>query len=163
MKKTILAAALISALPFTASAEGTFTTPSMTPETALKLATAALEACRVEGYQVAISVVDRAGIEQVMLRDRFAGPHTPTTAWRKAWTAVSFRTNTSDLLEVTGPGQAQSGVRHLENVLIVGGGMVVNSGGEMVGGIGVSGAPGGELDDGCAAKGIEAVEDILEF
>ncbi len=163
MKNLILAAAFVTALPVTATAEGTFSTPSMTPETALALATATLEACREEGYQVAVSVVDRAGIEQVMLRDRFAGPHTPQTAWRKAWTAISFRTNTSDMLEVTGPGQPQAGVRHLENAAMLGGGMMVNSGGELVGGVGVSGAPGGEADDVCAIKGIEAIEDILGF
>ena len=143
--------------------EATFTTKSMTPETALKLATATLNACRDMGYQVAVSVVDRSGLEQVMLRDRFAGPHTPDTAWRKAWSAISFRTNTSDMLETTKEGNAQSGIRHLDNVAMLGGGMMIMSGGEMVGAIGVSGAPGGEADDACALKGIEAAEELLEF
>src|SRR5210317_2389074 len=70
---------------------------TMTPETALKLASASLKSCRKQGFQVAVAVVDRMGVTQVMLRDRFAGAHTPHTARRKASTAVSFRTNTTDL------------------------------------------------------------------
>ena len=163
--KSVFAAmvAAVTMSPIASNAEGTFATKSLTPATALKLATSTMEACRELGYQVAVSVVDRSGVEQVMLRDRFAGAHTPETAWRKAWTVVSFRTNTSDMLEITKAGNPQAGIRHLENVAMLGGGMMVNSGGEMVGGIGVSGAPGGELDDKCALKGIEAIEDLLDF
>lgn len=150
-------------LPMSSHADGTFSTKSLTPATALKLASAAMAACQEMGYQVAVSVVDRSGIEQVMLRDRFAGPHTPDTAWRKAWSAISFRTNTSDMLEVTKGGMPQAGIRHLDNVAMLGGGMMVTSAGQMVGAIGVSGAPGGELDDDCAIKGIEAIEDLLDF
>lgn len=161
--KRIALAGAISMLAFPAYAEGTFTTKSLTPETALKLATAALSACRDMGYQAAVSVVDRSGLEQVMLRDRFAGPHTPETARRKAWSAVSFRTNTSDMLEVTKEGNPQAGIRHLDNVAMLGGGIMITSGGELVGGIGVSGAPGGEADERCAIAGIEAIEDELGF
>ena len=76
----------------------------MSPDVALDLARATLADCRQRGYQVAVAVVDRFGVPQVMLRDRFAGPHTPDTAVGKAWTAVSFRTNTSDLVGSTQPG-----------------------------------------------------------
>src|SRR3954470_7387546 len=65
---------------------------SLSPELALDLARAALGNCRGRGYQVAVAVVDRFGVTQVMLRDRFAGPHTPSTASGKAWTAASFKT-----------------------------------------------------------------------
>ena len=163
MKQKLILAAIVSFLPFSAQAEGTFATKSLTPATALELAKATMEACSEMGYQVAVSVVDRSGIEQVMLRDRFAGPHTPETARRKAWSAISFRTNTSDMLDVSKAGQPQAGIRHLDNVAMLGGGMMVNSGGEMVGGLGVSGAPGGALDDECAIKGLEAIEDLLDF
>lgn len=77
----------------------------LSPDTALELAQASLQACRAKGFQVAVAVVDRFGQPQVMLRDRFAGPHTPSTATNKAWTAVSFRTNTSDLIALSQPGQ----------------------------------------------------------
>jgi uncharacterized protein GlcG (DUF336 family) len=84
-----------------------FTTQSLTPETALKAVTAAMAKCRAEGYQVSVAVVDRMGSLQALIRDRFAGAHTPETARRKAWTAASFRTNTTDLVEPTQSGKAQ--------------------------------------------------------
>jgi uncharacterized protein GlcG (DUF336 family) len=100
---------------------------------------------------------------QVMIRDRFAGAHTPDTARRKAWTATSFRTNTTDLLEITGPGQPQAGVRHVTGALMIGGGMLIEAAGSLVGAIGVSGAPGGDQDDLCAAAGIAAIEADISF
>jgi len=165
IKKTFLSAAFVFFISanIASAQEATFETKSMTPETALKLATATLNACRDMGYQAAVSVVDRSGLEQVMLRDRFAGAHTPETAWRKAWSAVSFRTNTSDMLETTKAGNPQAGIRHLDNVAMLGGGMMIMAGGQLIGAVGVSGAPGGEADDACALKGIAAIEDLLEF
>ena len=123
--------------------EGLFTSQSLTPETALVAASAALEKCRAEGFQVAVAVVNRMGILQVLIRDRYAGAHTPDTARGKAWTAVSFRTNTSEMAEVTQPGQPQSGVRQVPGVLMVGGGMIIEAAGSLVGAIGVSGTPSG--------------------
>ncbi len=135
----------------------------LAPETAIALARAALGACRDKGFQVAVAVVDRFGQPQVMLRDRFAGPHTPSTAIGKGWTAVSFRTNTTDLMGITGPNQPQAGLRDLPNVVLLGGGMVIEAAGSLLGGVGVSGAPGGAEDDLCARAGIEAIRESLEF
>lgn len=154
---------LLMAGPVAADGHALFTTQSLTPEAALKAATAALEKCRADGYQVAVAVVDRMGNMQVMVRDRFAGAHTPDTARRKAWTATSFRTNTTDLLDMTAPGQPQSGVRQITGALMLGGGVMIEAAGSMVGAIGVSGAPGGELDDICAEAGIAAIEDDIAF
>jgi uncharacterized protein GlcG (DUF336 family) len=140
-----------------------FTTQSLTPETALKAVTAAMEKCRAEGYQVAVAVVDRMGNLQALLRDRFAGAHTPETAKGKAWTAASFRSNTSDLVEPTQAGQGQSGVRQVPGALMLGGGMLIDAAGSSVGAIGVSGAPNGAADDICAAAGIAAIEDDISF
>lgn len=139
------------------------TSKSMSPETALELARAALAECRQRGFQVAVAVVDRSGVSQVMLRDRFAGPHTPQTATGKAWTAVTFRTSTIDLVAATQPGSAQAGVRSLPGTVVLGGGVLVESGGTAVGAIGVSGAPSGEADDSCAKAGIEAIRDKLDL
>ena len=136
---------------------------SLAPETALELAQAALDNCRDKGYQVAVAVVDRMGVTQVLLRDRFAGPHTPDTATRKAWTAVSFRADTLSLAERTGPDSAQSGARFIDNVLMIGGGIPVIVSGSIVAGIGVSGAPSGEADHACADTGITAVASELEL
>lgn len=136
---------------------------SLKPEVALELAQAALLACRNGGYQVGVSVVDRFGVEQVFLRDRFAGAHTGETAFRKAWTAVSFRTDTLALDTTTGPDGISSGIRHLSLALPLGGGVPVDAAGSTVGGIGVSGAPGPDIDDECARAGIAAIEDQIAF
>jgi len=146
-----------------AEEDGLFTSQSLTPETALMAASAALENCRSQGFQVAVAVVDRMGTLQVLIRDRYAGAHTPETARGKAWTAASFRANTSEMVDVTQAGQPQSGVRQVPGALMVGGGMIIEAAGSLVGAIGVSGTPGGEMDDACAIAGIEAIEDLIGF
>lgn len=136
----------------------------LTPETALAAAQGALEQCRAEGFQVGVSVVDRFGAKQVFLRDRFAGPHVEGTSFRKAWTAVSFRTDTTELDGMTMPEQDSYGVRFIEGALPLGGGMLIREGdGSIVGAIGVSGAPEPGLDDTCAAAGIAAIADRIAF
>lgn len=135
----------------------------LTPETAQRIVQAALQACRAGGYQVAVAVVDRGGVAQAMLRDRFAGPHTPEVAVNKAWTAVSFRTDTTELARATQPGQASSGLRGVPRFTAVGGGIVVQAGGSVIGAVGVSGAPSGDADDTCAKAGVKAVQDELEM
>jgi uncharacterized protein GlcG (DUF336 family) len=143
--------------------ESLVTYKSLTPEIALDLARAALADCQKRGYQAAVAVVDRFGVAQVMLRDRFAGPHTPATATGKAWTAATFRNSTSHLFTVSQPGMMQAGIRNLPGAVIIAGGLVVESGGSLVGAIGVSGAPGGDADEACARAGIEAIQARLDF
>lgn len=143
--------------------DSTYAVRLLTPETALKAAQAALSKCRADGFQVAVAVVDRGGIVQVLLRDRFAGPHTPDMATSKAWTAVSFRTNTTAMAAETQAGKPMSGVRNRPGVAAVGGGRIIEAAGVLLGGIGVSGAPGGERDDACADAGIAAIRDAIEF
>ena len=143
--------------------EGTFTSRSLTTETALAAANAALQSCRKQGYQVAVAVVDRSGLVQALLRDRFAGAHTIEVAINKAWTATSFKTSTADLARETQPGMPMSGLRNLPRFLAAGGGLVIEGGGSGLGAIGVSGAPGGEADDGCAKAGIAAIRDAIDF
>jgi uncharacterized protein GlcG (DUF336 family) len=159
---TVLTAAVLTLGP-AQSQEALVTYKAMSLEIALDLASATLADCRQRGFQVAVSVVDRFGVTQVMLRDRFAGPHTSSTATGKAWTAVTFRTNTTELVALTQPGMPQAGVRGLPGAVVLGGGIIVESGGSIVGAIGVSGAPGGDADDACAKTGIEAIRDKLEF
>ncbi len=163
LKNTNIAVALLIASFGVKAQQATFETKSLTPETALVAATAALEQCRKSGFQVAVAVVDRSGIPQVLLRDRFAGVHTVEVAVNKAWTAVSFKTPTAALANETQPGKPMSGLRNLSRFLAVGGGQVIEGGGQLLGGIGVSGAPGGEADDACATAGIKAIAESLEF
>ena len=162
MVRLIVFAFLAVALPARAQ-DALVSYKSLSPEVALDLARAALASCRARGFQVAVAVVDRFGVTQVMLRDRFAGVHTVPTATAKAWTAVTFRTNTSELVGISQPGMPQAGLRTLPGVVILGGGMVVEAAGSLVGGVGVSGAPGGEADEACAKAGIDAVRDRIEF
>lgn len=159
----VLCATAVLAAGGARAQEGTHAVKLMTPETALKAAQAALKTCRDGGFQVAVAVVDRSGVTQVVLRDRFAGPHTVDMAVDKAWTAVTFRTPTGELAQATQPGTAQSGIRNRPRVTTVAGGLMIESGGSLVGGIGVSGAPGGDRDDVCATAGIDAIRDSLEF
>lgn len=158
----VLAFSAFISIPVRAQ-EPLVTYKSLSPELALNLARAALADCQRRGYQVAVAVVDRFGVTQVMLRDRFAGPHTPATASGKAWTAASFRTNTTELHAISQPGMMQAGMRNLPGAVIIGGGMIVELSGSLVGAIGVSGAPGGDADDACAKAGIEAIRDKLDF
>lgn len=136
----------------------------LTPELALKAAVAAMENCRDGGYQVGVTVVDRFGLPQAFVRDRFAGLHVYETSRRKAWTAVSFRAATGELAASTEAGQISSGIRHLSEALPLGGGLMINEGGgAMVAGIGVSGAPSPELDEVCAEAGIAAIANEIAF
>jgi len=160
----LVALSFVLAVVHAAKAEEPLTTyKSLSPELALDLARASLENCRTRGYQVAVAVVDRFGVIQVVLRDRFAGPHTVSTASGKAWTAATFRTSTTELNAMSQPGMMQSGIRNLPGTVIIGGGLIVEAGGSLVGAIGVSGGPGGDADEACAKAGIDAIRDRLEF
>jgi uncharacterized protein GlcG (DUF336 family) len=163
VQSRLLALVLVLSPSFAMAQGATFSVKLMAPETALVAAQAALKKCRDNGHQVAVAVVDRSGVTQVMLRDRFAGAHTVETATRKAWTAASFRTSTTDLDKEAQPGKPAAGVRQLPNVAILGGGMPIEAGGATFGGIGVSGAPGQAADDVCAKAGIAAIAESLEF
>jgi uncharacterized protein GlcG (DUF336 family) len=163
--RAALLAALVLSTPMALAqpAAGTFTSKSLTPETALVAARAALESCRKAGYQVGVAVVDRAGLPQVFLRDRYAGAHTVQVAIDKAWTAASFRIPTTALAAETQAGKPMSGIRGQPRVVAAGGGLVIEAAGSVVGAIAVSGAPGGDADDACAKAGIAAIADALEF
>lgn len=160
--RVMLGALMLGALPAHGQ-DALITYKSLSPEIALELARAALGACHARGFQVTVAVVDRFGVTQALLRDRFAGAHTVPTATGKAWTAVSFRTNTGELAGQTQPGMPQAGVRALPGVVAIAGGLMVEAGGSTVGGVGVSGAPSGEADEACAKAGIKAIADDLEF
>jgi uncharacterized protein GlcG (DUF336 family) len=163
MYKPALAVCLLLAVATGRAEEATYGVRFMTIETALKAAHAALESCRKAGYQVAVAVVDRSGLPQVMLRDRYAGAHTTDMAVDKAWTAVSFRTSTAALADATQAGKPLSGIRARPRVAAVGGGLVIEGAGALLGGIGVSGAPGGDRDEACARAGIGAIQQQLDF
>jgi uncharacterized protein GlcG (DUF336 family) len=136
---------------------------SLSPETALEAARAALKQCRADGFQVAVAVVDRFGQPQVMLRDRYAGLPAAETATSKAYTALSFRAATSDLAKSIRSGQLDAGLARLPHVAMLAGGLMIEAGGSLLGGIGVAGAPGGDKDEACAKAGLDAIRDRIDF
>ena len=132
----------------------------MSMEVAEKLAQAAIAECRGKGLQIAVTVVDRAGIPQVMLRDVLAPDLTVRTSDRKAYTALMFNTPTSQL------GNRFAGSHSVakdERLVLSAGGLPISVGGMILGGVGVSGAPTGETDEECAKAGLDAVIEDLEM
>ena len=162
--KQLLWAAAFFASPVLAEESAFVHFKALKPAFSIKMAEAALEHCQNRGYQIGVMVTDRFGIPQVFIRDRFAGIHVFENTRRKAWTAVSFRQPTSELISITAPNEDLAGLRHLTEVMILGGGLPVFDGeGSVIAGIGVSGAPGGDQDEQCAAAGINAIEDDIVF
>lgn len=162
-KGWVLIGVWVAATGIASAQEAVFQVKSITPETALTAAKATLDACRKKGYQITVAIVDRSGLTQVLLRDRFAGPHTVDVATNKAWTAASMRMSTTAFGIETQPGKPMSGLRSHPRVMAAGGGVVIEGGGSVMGGIGVSGGPGGDTDEACAQAGLKAIADALEF
>jgi uncharacterized protein GlcG (DUF336 family) len=158
-----LLAALLLAAGSASAQKATFEARSLTPEAALTAASAALQHCRSRGWQAAVAVTDRAAVPLVVLRDRHAGPHTPQLAADKAYTALTFKTDTVALEALTRTEPAMGGLRQVPRAVLIGGGIPIASAGSQVGAIGVSGAPGGAADEECAKAGIRAIADDLEF
>jgi uncharacterized protein GlcG (DUF336 family) len=125
---------------------------------ASKAAQAAMEACRKDGYRVSVSIVDRAGVLRTMGRADGAGPHTVESSRKKAYTASSLRRPTSELAELIAKMPTLQALREMNHdILMLGGGLPIEIGGEVVGGIGVGGAPGAHLDDACAQAGLDTI------
>ncbi len=123
-----------------------------------KAAAAAQEKCKQDGYRVSVAVVDRAGVVKVLMRGDGAGPHTTNSSTKKAYTAASLRRPTSELAELVAKTPALQGLRDIDDkILILGGGLPIEIGGEVVGAIGVGGAPGTHLDDACAQAGLDSI------
>jgi len=130
----------------------------LTLQTAQSIANAAIEACRKEGIQIAVTVVDRDGTEQVIIRDTIAAPITVPISRDKAFTAVMFNAATSAMAD-----RAGTPIGRQPRLIMSAGGLPVEVGGSLLGGVGVSGAPSGETDEMCAQAGIDAVQDDLEM
>ncbi len=125
---------------------------------AAKAAQAALEKCKADGYKVTATVVDRMGVVRALLRGDGAGPHTVDSSSKKAYTAASLRRPTSELAELITKVPTLQALRDMnDRVLILGGGLPIEINGEVVGGIGVGGAPGAHLDDACSQAGLDAI------
>ena len=154
-----LASLALGLAPMLSASAEELTKESVLPlSTANKAILAAIEACRKDGYRVSVSVVDRAGVLRAMGRADEAGPHTVDSSRKKAYTAASLRRPTTEMAELIAKVPALKALGDInENMLMLGGGLPIEIGGEVVGGIGVGGAPGAHLDDTCAQDGLDAI------
>jgi uncharacterized protein GlcG (DUF336 family) len=133
----------------------------MSMELAAELVRAAVTACRARGWQVSAVVVDRAGIPQAMLRDTLANRFTIQIAQDKANAVIlsgvkssDFRRNRQDIRQE---------MDQVDGILVLDGGVPIRAAGSLVGALGVSGAPGGDKDESCAAAAVKGVQDRLDF
>ena len=108
-------------------------------------------------------VLDRFGVPLVELRDRYAPVAALDIANGKAWTAVTFTRNTADFVKGIKDGTISAGLAGLPKVTPLVGGLMIEAGGSLLGGVGVAGAPGGDKDEACAKAGLAAVQDRLDF
>lgn len=162
MKRTAIALATMLGVSAAGAADeppATVPIPRLSMDLATKLARAGIEACRKQGVNVAITVVDRGGHPQVVLRDTLAMDLALTISRQKAYTAMTFNAPTSEL-EGRFPGNYS--VPKIEGVLIAGGGLPITGGGSIIGGVGVSGAPSSTTDESCAKAGLDAIKFELE-
>jgi uncharacterized protein GlcG (DUF336 family) len=160
--KTLFCASALCLLPFTTQAEEalSISVKRLTMESALKIAQAAVEACRQEGIQVGVTVVDRGGHPQAVLRDTVAPDLTLTVSRQKAYTAMSFNAATSTLERRF---ETPFAVGKIDGLVMSAGGVPIMAGGHLYGAVGVSGAPSGETDEKCAQAGVDAVLGDLEM
>lgn len=121
-----------------------------------RIATATIDACRATGRSAVVAVVDRGGNLVALQRGDDVGPHNTMAAQRKAFTALSTKTNTRVLSERSGADPASRNLNTVETLLLLGGGIPVTFGEEVIGAVGVAGAGGSAQDEACAAKGITA-------
>ncbi|HLA32785.1 MAG TPA: heme-binding protein [Pseudomonas sp.] len=129
---------------------------------AAELVSAAVASCSAQGYQVSATVVDRAGNVQAVLRADNAGPHTLDSSRRKAYTSASMKAPTSKVLETVQKNPAAQNLSMIDDLLILGGGLPIKGGDEVVGGLGIGGAPGGHLDEQCGIAALDSVKAKLK-
>jgi uncharacterized protein GlcG (DUF336 family) len=153
-------AAALAALALPAHGQGLVTEKDLSLAMAQSIANGALEKCRSMGYKVSVVVLDRAGVQLVMLRGDGAGLHTAEGADRKAYTARTYRAPSADFAKrvMSDPGYAQA--VHYSRVLALPGGLPIKAGNEVIGAVGVSGSPG--KDDICSQAGIDKVAGELK-
>ncbi len=144
------------AIAQTPPAAGLVTERSISLGAAMELATAGLERCRADGYKVTVTVLNRHARAAVVLSDDGVNPHTVENSMRKAYTAFTTRSPSGEMAKRTQPGLA--GFMLLDRITSIEGGLPIFSASkELVGAIGISGAPGGEKDAACAQAGLDRI------
>ncbi len=158
-KSSALVLSLVAGL---ASAQSVRTEKNMSLELANQIAGATVAACTAAGYNVTATVVDRAGTVRAVQRADNAGPHTLEASRLKAYTSASAKNSTLAMMEGAQKNPAAANLVHIPGYLLLGGGVPVKVGNEVIGAVGVGGAPGGHLDEQCAVAAIAKVQDQLK-
>ena len=127
-----------------------------------EIASAGVAACAANGYNVAVTVVDRAGGVRAVQRADNAGPHTLGASQQKAFTAASAKNTTLAMQENGLKNPAAANLVYIPGFLLVGGGVPIKVGNEVIGAVGIGGAPGGHLDEQCAMVALDKVKDQLK-
>ncbi len=159
IKKSLMLAGALAVAPGAASAQALVAERTISLNAALEMATASLERCRADGYKVTITVLNRHARTAVVLSDDGANPHTVENSMRKAYTA--FTTRAPSIEMARRPQPALSGFLTLDNITTLEGGLPIFAGKDLVGSIGISGAPGGDKDAACAQVGIDKIAKAL--
>ena len=154
-KKILIAAATFGLLPCVGFAQALVTDRGISLNAAIEMATASLERCRADGYKVTITVLNRHARTAVVLSEDGVNPHTVENSMRKAYTAFTTRAPTAEMAKRTQPNLG--GFMLLDKITPIEGGLPIFAGKELVGAIGISGAPGGEKDAACAQVGIDKI------
>jgi uncharacterized protein GlcG (DUF336 family) len=162
MKKTVLALSLTVLALSAAQAQAVRTERNMSLDLANQIAAATVAACTANGYAVAAAVVDRAGSLRALQRADNAGPHTLSSSQAKAYTSASAKNTTLAMMEGSQKNPAGANLVHMPGFLLLGGGVPIKVGNEVIGAVGVGGAPGGHLDEQCAVAGIDKAKDLLK-
>jgi uncharacterized protein GlcG (DUF336 family) len=168
MNTPVRAALAIAFLGATALAQAQSTAPLVRSERVLSLdlanqiATATVAACSANGHAVTAAVVDRAGNLRALQRADNAGPHTIEASRLKAYTSASARNTTLAMMEAAQKNPAAANLKDIPGFLLLGGGVPVRAGNEVIGAVGVGGAPGGHLDEQCAMAALEQVKAALQ-
>ena len=157
-----VSALVLSIVTTVASAQAVRTEKNMSLELSNQIAGATVAACNASGYAVTATVVDRAGTVRAVQRADNAGPHTVAAAQEKAFTSASAKNTTLAMMEGAQKNPAAANLVYIPGFLLVGGGVPIRVGNEVIGAVGVGGAPGGHLDEQCAMAGIEKVRELLK-
>lgn len=131
-------------------------------ELASQIAAASVAACQAGGYAVTAAVVDRAGGLRALQRADNAGAHTVEAAQAKAWTSASAKNTTLAMMDNAQKNPAAANLVHIPGFLLLGGGVPIKVGNEVIGAVGIGGAPGGHLDEQCAVAALDKFKDVLK-
>ena len=157
-----LTLALLASLAGTANAQAVRTERNMSLELANQIAASAVSTCATNGYAVSATVVDRAGTVRAVQRADNAGPHTLDASRAKAFTAASAKNATLAIMEISQKNPGAANLVNIPGYLLLGGGVPVKVSNEVIGAVGVGGAPAGNLDEQCALAAIDHVKELLK-